>query len=89
MENKIFEFPQTSQAISALSADIVKIISALKTQRVDTESMVKQYKNTLQKKDKTLEALQQSSSEILNNLDGIISQLDKVLEENGSSNNNN
>ncbi len=89
MENKIFEFPQTSQAISALSADIVKVISALKAQRVDAETTMQQYKNSLKEKDNALEALQQSSVAILENLDGVISQLDKVLEKDGTSNNNN
>lgn len=89
MENKIFEFPQTSQAISALSADIVKLVSALKTQRINTESTIKQYEASLKAKDDTLATLQQSSSSILVGFDNVISQLNKVLEKDGTSNNNN
>lgn len=89
MENKFFEFPKTSQAISALSADIVKIISSLKAQRIDAETAKQQCQDSLKAKDHALSILQQSSEVIIGSLDNIISQLDKVLEKDGTSNNNN
>ena len=89
MENNFFELTQTNQALSALSADIASLATSIKAKK---ELLKKQYQNcesALLAKEQSLEELQLASAEVLADLDGVISQLEKVLEDNGSGNNNN
>lgn len=89
MDNNFFEFPETTKALAELSADIVKITSALKAENEKLSIENNKHVETIAQKDSNLLKLQQSSLEVISDLDGLISQLDTVLDKNGASNNNN
>ncbi|MBE6453142.1 MAG: hypothetical protein E7012_06615 [Alphaproteobacteria bacterium] len=89
MDNKFFDFPETTKALAELSADIVKITSALKTENEKLVLKNNQCVDELTRKEENLLKLQQTSLGVIENIDIMITQLDKVLDKNGSSNNNN
>ena len=87
MDNKFFDFPETTKALAELSADIVKITSALKTENEKLVLKNNQCVDELTRKEENLLKLQQTSLGVIENIDIMITQLDKVLDKNGSSNN--
>lgn len=89
MDNKIFQFPETIKALAELSADIVKLTSNFKIEKNSMTEAQKKCAEELNVKNSKLCNLQNASSGIISNLDNLISQLDNMLEKNGSSNNNN
>lgn len=89
MDNNFFQLPETTKALAELSTCIVKLTSGFKAEREKLLAENLKCKNDLEQKEDALNNLQTKSSAIIDNLDNIISQLDKVLEKNGSSNNNN
>ena len=89
MDNNFFQFSETTKALSELSADIIKLTSNFKAEKEKLIQNCQEQKNTLEQKNNSLNSLQLKSSEVISNLDSIISQLDKVLKKNGSRNNNN
>lgn len=89
MDNNFFQFSETTKALAELSADIIKLTSNFKAEKEKLIQNCQEQKNTLEQKNNSLNSLQLKSSEVISNLDSIISQLDKVLKKNGSRNNNN
>lgn len=89
MDSKKFDFPQTSSAIAELSANIAKLTGDFKLKKDSLQKQYSQDKEALAAKEAALADLQQSSTSIIEQLDGIISQLDKVLDEDGTRNSNN
>ena len=89
MDNNFFQFQETTKALAELSADIIKFTSDFKAIKENLTLTYQEQKNALEQKNNSLNSLQIKSSEVISNLDSIISQLNKVLEKNGSRNNNN
>lgn len=89
MENKNFELPLTTQALAELSASTAALVSALKAKQAELDSRQTAGAAELNRKQTALAGLQKASVETLSKVEGMISQLDKVLENNGTGNHNN
>lgn len=89
MENKIFDLPLTNQALAEFSATAAKLEAALKIRQEEQRQIQENNRLEIEQKSQALAELQQSTSQVLQNMNGIISQLDNVLENNGTSNDNN
>lgn len=88
-DTKKIEFAQTNNALAELSDVLIKLNEIL-DEKKDKLSISKK-KLDLEKEDssKRLEVLKSSSQNIIKNIDAVITKLDKVLENDGTSNNNN
>ena len=89
MDDKIFDLPQTNQAISAMSADIANLLVSINTKKEQLRKKEQEYQETIKSKDITLSELQVSAEAALNTVDGVISQIDGMLKNDGSGNDNN
>ncbi len=89
MENKNFELPLTTQALAELSASTAALVSALKAKQAELDSRQTVGAAELNRKQTALAGLQKASVETLSKVEGMISQLDKVLENDGTGNHNN
>lgn len=80
--------PQTDSALADLSAALLHLneLASAKKQQLGQEK--KKMQAELKHKEKKIELLKDSCSGIVANIDNIIEKLDKVLETNGTSNNN-
>lgn len=87
-DTKNSELPQTDSALAELSAALLHLneLASAKKQQLGQEK--KKNRADLDHKKKKLELLKDSCSGIVANIDNIIEKLDKVLETNGTSNNN-
>lgn len=89
MSDKNFDLPQINQALADLSEVIIELNNAVAAKKAEIKNSVKATENQLKEKDAKLNILRESSQNVLDNIGTIITKLDKVLENNGSSNNNN
>ncbi len=89
MTDNIFEFAKTNQALGDLSETIIRLDVALKSKKQQVETQIQEQENRLQDKQKQIEALRDTSANILQNIDAIINNLDNILESNGTSNDHN
>lgn len=89
MSDKNFDLPQINQALADLSEVIIELNNAVASKKAEIKNNVKATENQLKEKDAKLNILRESSQNVLDNIGTIITKLDKVLENNGSSNNNN
>lgn len=89
MSDKNFDLPQINQALADLSEVIIELNNAVAAKKAEIKNNVKATENQLKEKDAKLNILRESSQNVLDNIGTIITKLDKVLENNGSSNNNN
>lgn len=89
MENKNFELPLTTQALAELSASTAVLVSALKAKQAELDSRQTAGAVKLNRNQAALAGLQKASVETLSKVEGMISQLDKVLENDGTGNHNN
>ena len=89
MEDKKIELTATSQAIADLSEAIANLNAAVTAKKNDLKAEKKQTQAVLKEREAKLAFLKETSGRIMQNIDGIISKLDKVLESNGTSHNNN
>ncbi len=89
MDCKKNDFPQTSNAIAELSASIAKLAGDFKLKKDSLQKQYSQDKAALAAKEAALVDLQCSSATIVEQLGSIISQLDKVLDKDGTRNCNN
>ena len=89
MEAKKNEFAQTNSALSELSEALAKLNVAVSTKRNELKVSAQAQEELLKDRESRLKILQTSSQNILHNIDNIIGKLDKVLEEDVTSNNNN
>ena len=81
-DTKKSDFSQTDDALAELNAALMHLSEAAEGKKREQQSEAKQ-------KDQKLELLTESCTNIVSNIDGIINRLDKILEDNGTSNNNN
>ena len=89
MDDKIFELPQTNQTISAMSADIATLLVSINAKKEQLRKKEQEYQETIKSKDIALSELQVSAEAALNTVDGVISQIYGMLENDGSGNDNN
>lgn len=87
-DTKNSELPQTDSALADLSAALLHLneLASAKKQQLDQEKKKTQAK--LSSQEKSFGLLKESCSGIVANIDNIIEKLDRVLENNGTSNNN-
>lgn len=88
-DTKNFEFKQTNDALAELSELLVKLNESAtekKKQLVAQDTTQKAERFEIEQR---LELLRASSQNIINNVDNVITKLDKVLVNDGTSNNNN
>ncbi len=89
MDAKKIDLARTNEALSALSEALNNLSTAVTAKKNDIKNSAKQQSALLKDRENRLEILSSSSENILNNIDEIIQKLDKVLDDNGSSNDNN
>lgn len=87
-DTKKIEFNQTGNALAELSEVLVKLNSIIDEKKDQISSAQKKQESELNDNSKRLEILKTSSQNIINNIDAVITKLDKVLENDGTSNNN-
>lgn len=87
-DTKKIEFNQTGNALAELSEVLVKLNSIIDEKKDQISSAKKKQESELNDNSKRLEILKTSSQNIINNIDAVITKLDKVLENDGTSNNN-
>ena len=88
MEAKKIEFTETNNALAELSEALVNLNVSVSAKKNELKTQSKQQENILKDRESRLQILTTSSENILHNIDNIISQLDKVLENDGTGNNN-
>lgn len=89
MEGKIFEFANTTSALAELSEALVNLNTAAEAKKSELKKRRKEEDTLIKDREARLEILKSSSQNIIQNIDNIIGKLDKVLENDGTSNDNN
>jgi len=89
MDAKKIDLARTNEALSALSEALTNLSTAAAAKKNDLKNAEKQQSALLKDRENRLEILTSSSENILHNIDEIIKKLDKVLDDNGSGNDNN
>lgn len=89
MAEKNSELPLTNSALESLHQALDKLNGVLNDKSQQIEQSQKLYKKELDEREKQLNLLKSSSQNIMNNINSVISRLDKVLENDGSSYDNN
>lgn len=88
-DTKKIELSQTGNALAELSDVLIKLNSMLDEKKGKLDAAQKKNEAELNDSNKRLEVLKSSSQNIIKNIDAVIVKLDKVLENDGTSNNNN
>ncbi len=88
-DTKKIEFSETNNALAELSEVLLQLNSVLDEKKDSLFADKQKIKNEAEESEKRLLSLKNSSQNVISNIDAIINKLDKVLENNGSSNNNN
>lgn len=86
---KKIELNQTENALAELSDLLLKLNDTLDDKKNLLNSQKKEMISESKKNADNLLLLQETSQNLLHNIDNIISKLDKVLENDGASYNNN
>lgn len=86
---KKIEFSLTNNALAELSDVLVKLNEVIDEKKDKLALSQKKIDAEIKDNNKRLEILKSSSENIIKNIDAVITKLDKVLENDGSSNNNN
>ncbi len=89
MTEKKFELPQTNDALAELSDTLVNLNNVLAAKKNELKNVEKQNDALLKSREKKLALLKEASENVLGNIDEMIVKLDKVLENNGTGNDNN
>ena len=89
MTDNFFELTRTNDALAELSDTLILLNNALAAKKNDLKALEKTHDAVLKKRENQLGILKDASENVLKNIDTMIEKLDKVLENNGSSNNNN
>lgn len=89
MEAKKNELAETQDALAELSEALVALGASVSAKKNELRAQKKQDSLLLKDKENRLEILKTSSVNVLHGIDRIITQLDKVLENNGTGHNNN
>lgn len=88
-EAKKIELTQTQNALAELSDVLVKLSDVLDEKKNAWNAEKKALANQAKEDSENLELLKTASQNIIHNIDNVISKLDKVLENDGTSNDNN
>lgn len=88
-DTKKNDFMKTNDALAELSAAIVSLNSTFTAKKSELNKQSKLNSKELSDKQQRLDTLKESSSNVIGNIDLVIGKLNKVLENNGSDNNNN
>lgn len=88
-DTKKIELSQTGNALAELSDVLVKLNTILDEKKDQLDTAKKKQEAELGDNNKRLQILKSSSQNIIKNIDAVIVKLDKVLENDGTSNNNN
>ena len=89
MNEKNTDLPQTNAALAGLSAALQNLSTAMSSKKAELAQREKQHTKELADSESKLEILKASSQKIINNIDAVMTRLDKVLENDGASNSNN
>lgn len=87
-DTKKIEFNQTSNALAELSDVLVRLNDVIDEKKGQISSTQKKQESEMADNSVSLEILKSSSQSIIKNIDAVIMKLDKVLENDGTSNNN-
>lgn len=88
-DTKKIEFTQTGNALAELSEVLIKLNGIIDEKKDQISAAKKKQESKLNENSSRLEILKSSSQNIIKNIDAVIMKLDKVLENDGTSNNNN
>lgn len=88
-DTKKSDFPQTDDALAELNAALMHLSEVAEGKKRELDARLREQQSEAKQKDQKLELLTESCTNIVSNIDGIINRLDKILEDNGTSNNNN
>lgn len=88
-DTKKIKLSQTGNALAELSDVLLKLNTILDEKKDRLDAVQKRNEAELNDNNKRLEMLKSSSQNIIKNIDAVIVKLDKVLENDGTSNNNN
>lgn len=88
-DTKKIELSQTCDALAELSESLLQLSGMIEDKKIELTDAKKKSDNESKNNSKSLEILKNSSQSIIGDIDTIISQLDKILEKDGTSNNNN
>lgn len=86
---KKIEFAETNNALAELSEMLLLLGNAIDEKKEALAAEEKKLQSAAADNEKRLKILKDSSQNVINNIDLIINKLDKVLENDGSGNNNN
>ena len=86
---KKIEFAETNNALAELSEMLLLLGNAIDEKKAALAAEEKKLQTEAADSKKRLKILKDSSQNVINNIDSIINKLDKVLENDGSGNNNN
>lgn len=89
MTEKNSELPLTNSALEGLHQALDTLNSVLCDKSQQIAQSQKFYKKELDEREKQLNLLKTSSQNIMDNINSVISRLDKVLENDGSGYDNN
>ena len=88
-DTKNSDFPQTDDAMAELNSALMHLGEVVESKKQEINVRTKDLQNEVKQEKQKLDFLTESCNSIVANIDGIINRLDKVLEDNGTSNNNN
>ena len=88
-DTKNSDFPQTDDAMAELNSALMHLSEIVEGKKQEIGARTKNLQNEAKQEKQKLDFLAESCNSIVANIDGIINRLDKVLEDNGTSNNNN
>lgn len=89
MTDKNIELEQTKRALAELSEALAEVSAAVTAKKNELKAADKQKQSLLKDREEKLNVLKQSSKKVIGDINGIIGKLDKVLENNGTSNDHN
>ncbi len=88
-DTKKSDFCQTQEALADLTAALLHLSETAELKKKEWQNRENNLKNEISSKDEAINLLTESCTDIINNIDGIISRMNKVLENDGASYSNN
>lgn len=88
-DTKKNDFNQTNEALADLSAELLHLSEVVELKKQEWKTKEKNLQGEIENKSKTINVLTESYTNIIDNIDGIIGHINKVLEKDGSSYDNN
>lgn len=79
MEDKIFDFAKTRDALGQLSADLIDLEATIKIKRTTLEAEKQNFSNQLQDKEQKIAKLGQAAQEALTKIENINHYIAEVL----------